>query len=68
VTGVQSDADTILDENGERVQITIDVNGIEGSDLAAGSSVQLEIVDQSGASTVYGVNVPDVITDEYVQV
>jgi flagellin-like protein len=66
--GVETSGDTTLNDNGERVQITIDLNAVEGSDLSAGSSVELQIVDQSGASTVYGVNVPDVITGDYVQV
>ena len=59
----------VLDDNGERIKITIDANQVEGgSDLSEGSNVQLEIVDQSGASTVYGVNVPDVLTGSYVSV
>jgi flagellin-like protein len=63
---------TVLDSTDERARIIIDANAIEGGttsdDLSAGSSVELEIVDQSGASTVYGVNVPDVLTGDYVQV
>ena len=59
----------ILDSNSERVEITIDANSVEGgSDLSAGSSVDLEIVDQSGASTIYGVNIPDVLSGSYVPV
>jgi flagellin-like protein len=58
----------VLDDNGERVQIMINANAIESGDLSEGSNVQLEIVDQSGASTVYGVNVPDVLTGDYVSV
>ena len=62
----------ILDSNGERVEITIDANAVEGGgtsdDLSEGSNVDLEIVDQSGASTVYGVNIPDVLTGTYVPV
>jgi flagellin-like protein len=61
-----------LDDNGERVQIVVDANAIEGGttddDLSEGSSVDLKIVDQSGASTVYGVNIPDVLTGSYVPV
>jgi flagellin-like protein len=61
-----------LDDNGERVQIVVDANAIEGDtssdDLSEGSSVDLKIVDQSGASTVYGVNIPDVLTGSYVPV
>jgi flagellin-like protein len=59
----------VLDDNSERIRITIDADEVEGgSDLSEGSNVQLEIVDQSGASTVYGVNVPDVLTGDYVSV
>jgi flagellin-like protein len=58
----------LLDDNDERVKIVISAKSIEGGDLPEGSNVQLEIVDQSGASTVYGVNVPDVLTGDYVSV
>jgi flagellin FlaB len=58
----------VLDENGERVEITVDADAVEGSDLSAGASPELQIVDQSGASTVYGVNIPDVLTGTYVSV
>jgi len=60
---------TVLDSTDERARIVIDASQVEGgTDLAAGSSVELQIVDQSGASTVYGVNVPDVLTGSYVSV
>jgi flagellin-like protein len=59
--------DTTLDSNGERASITIDLTSATSA-LEEGEDAQLEIVDQSGASTVYGVNVPDVISDDYVQV
>jgi flagellin-like protein len=61
-------AGTTLDENGDRARIIIDANAIESGDLSEGSSARLRIVDQSGASTVYGVNIPDVITGSYVSV
>jgi len=71
-TSIEGDSETVLDDNGERVKITIDAKAIEGGttsdDLSEGSNVQLEIVDQSGASTVYGVNIPDVLTGSYVSV
>jgi archaellin len=57
----------VLDDTNERIKITIDVDAIE-SGLDEGASAELQIVDQSGASTVYGVNVPDVLTSDYVQV
>ena len=61
-------AGTTLVDNGDRARIVVNANAIEGSDLSEGSSAQLRIVDQSGASTVYGVNIPDVITGSYVSV
>jgi flagellin-like protein len=66
--GIDSGPTTVMDETDQRVRIVIDANAIESGDLAEGSSVTLEIVDQSGASTVYGVNVPDVLTGSYVSV
>jgi len=62
---------TILDDNGERIKITIDASAIESSPagIEAGEDVTLRIVDQSGATTVYGVNVPDVLNGRtYVRV
>jgi len=63
----------VMSNNGDRVTVTIDTEGIEGdtaSDgLAAGEEATLRIVDQSGATTIYGVNVPDSLGDrEYVTV
>ncbi|MFC7177021.1 archaellin/type IV pilin N-terminal domain-containing protein [Halosegnis marinus] len=66
---IEGDDATILDSNGERVEIAVSPALIETADgLSAGDDVSLEIVDQSGASTVYGVNVPDVITGTFVEV
>jgi archaellin len=67
IEGVETASDTTLDTNGERARITIDLTTATSA-LAEGEDAELEIVDQSGASTVYGVNVPDVISDAYVQV
>jgi len=60
----------IIDDTGERYNITISTTDIEGTgeNLAAGSDADLQIVDQSGASTTYGVNVPDVLSGDYVEV
>jgi flagellin-like protein len=58
---------TVLDDNGQRVEVTIDVDSIE-SGLSAGADAELQIVDQSGATTTYGVNVPDVLTGQYAPV
>jgi flagellin-like protein len=60
----------VLDDTSERIEITVSAESIDGGSggLAEGQDAQLEIVDQSGASTVYGVNVPDVLSSDYVQV
>jgi flagellin-like protein len=59
----------VLDDNGERVEIEVDVTAVEGSSLSEGADVELQIVDQSGATTTYGVNVPDVLSGRtYVDV
>ena len=60
----------VLDETSQRVEIVIDVSSIESSPdgLSEGASAQIEIVDQSGAKTTFGVNVPQVVTDTFVSV
>jgi hypothetical protein len=59
----------VLANSADRAKITIDADAVEGStDLSAGSDVDLKIVDQSGASTIYGVNIPDVLSGSYVPV
>jgi len=68
-SGVEGDGDEILDDTSERIEITVDAASIEGGNgIAPGGNAELQIVDQSGASTVYGVNVPDVLTGTYVEV
>jgi flagellin-like protein len=73
-TAVGSGSDTIMSNNGDRITVTIDTSNIEGSGnagdgLAAGEEATLRIVDQSGATTIYGVNVPDSVGDRsYVTV
>ncbi len=52
---------TVLDDTSERIEIEISTSGIE-SGLAEGASAELKIVDQSGATTTYGINVPEVLT------
>ncbi|MDF9744656.1 archaellin/type IV pilin N-terminal domain-containing protein [Natrinema salsiterrestre] len=51
--------DNSLTSSEQRVTLTIDVASIEGTSLATGSDATLSIVDQSGATTVYGVTVPN---------
>ncbi|WP_254546269.1 archaellin/type IV pilin N-terminal domain-containing protein [Halomarina pelagica] len=61
-------SDTVLD-TGEKLVITVSADDIEGTGIAAGEEVELQLVDQSGASSIYGVNVPDVLTGkDYVSV
>jgi len=61
--------ETTLSNTDNRADITIDIDDTSGlSPLSEGGDAQLEIVDQSGASTVYGVNIPDVLTGDYVSV
>jgi flagellin FlaB len=57
----------ILDDTSDRIEITIDVSSVDSS-LSGGASAQIEIVDQSGAKTTFGVNVPQVVTDTFVSV
>jgi flagellin-like protein len=67
-TEIKGNGDDVLDNSSERIEITIDTSAIESNGLAEGTGAELQIVDQSGASTVYGVNVPDVVTGTYVEV
>ena len=60
--------DKILENTGERVEITVDLTAGSLNKLDEGDTSELKIVDQSGASTVYGVNIPDVVTGSYVEV
>jgi flagellin-like protein len=64
-------SNTVLSDTDERIEITIDVEAIEGgasNGLAEGDDAELKIVDQSGATTTYGINVPDVLTGQYAPV
>lgn len=62
--------DTTLEDTGERLKLTLTLDGAGNnpSALGEGQSATLRIVDQSGATTVYGVNVPDVVSGSYVEV
>jgi len=64
---VQGTSGEILDDTSERIKITIDVSSVDSA-LSGGASAELKIVDQSGATTTYGVNVPEVVSDQYVSV
>ena len=61
--------DNVLESNDQRAEIIIDLGTTDQpAELPEGDDAQLEIVDQSGASTIYGVNVPDTLTGTYVEV
>jgi flagellin-like protein len=66
--------ETILEDNNDRAVLVVssdwvETGALDGDNLDAGEEVELQIVDQSGASTIYGVNVPDVLTGkDYVRV
>ena len=82
--GIDGADNTRLSDTSQRVKITLNAAAIEdsanappfndaGEDdantaLVEGSSVDLTITDQSGASTSYAVNVPSVLEDAYVSV
>jgi flagellin-like protein len=61
--------DNVLQNTDQRAEIIIELGTTDQpGTLAEGEDAQLEIVDQSGASTIYGVNVPDTLTGTYVEV
>jgi flagellin-like protein len=62
--------DLVLNDTDERKVISIDLSasGVDDT-LAEGEEATVTFVDQSGASAIYGVNVPDTISGEsYVAV
>jgi flagellin-like protein len=68
VLNYNNDDDTTLSETDERIVLTLDLSAI-GDPLPQGSSATVRFVDQSGATTIYGVNVPSTISNEnYVAV
>ncbi|WP_435316824.1 archaellin/type IV pilin N-terminal domain-containing protein [Haloarchaeobius sp. TZWSO28] len=65
-TSLVGNGDDVLDNTTERVKITVDLSSGTGlaDALAAGEEATIRLVDQSGATTIYGVNVPDTISGE----
>ncbi|WP_440992230.1 archaellin/type IV pilin N-terminal domain-containing protein [Haloarchaeobius baliensis] len=63
VTSIKGDGNLVLSNTSERVQVTIDVTAVD-SQLDEGAEATVRFVDQSGATTIYGVNVPDSIAGE----
>jgi len=62
-SSIKGDGDLVLDNTSERIRLTIDVNAVD-SELPEGEEATVRFVDQSGATTIYGVNVPDSISGE----
>ena len=54
----------VLDNTSERIRITIDLTSGDLTVLPEGGEATVRFVDQSGATTIYGVNVPDTISGE----
>ncbi|WP_247006646.1 archaellin/type IV pilin N-terminal domain-containing protein [Halorientalis litorea] len=68
ITGLHGST-TVLESTSQRAMIAVDLTAnTDLNTLDAGEEAELKIVDQSGAATIYGVNVPDVIADTYVGV
>ncbi|WP_256297677.1 archaellin/type IV pilin N-terminal domain-containing protein [Haloarchaeobius salinus] len=60
--------DVVLSESSERKVVGVSMASL-GDSLEEGEEATIRFVDQSGATTVYGVNVPDTISDQdYVAV
>ncbi|WP_267641782.1 archaellin/type IV pilin N-terminal domain-containing protein [Haloarchaeobius amylolyticus] len=66
LTKMSGDSNTTLNDRSDRIRVTINVTdpAVEGTYLAEGEKAMLQIVDASGAKTLYGVNVPSTISDE----
>ena len=61
---LKGDTDDVLDNTSERIKITIDLTSGDLTVLPEGGEATVRFVDQSGATTIYGVNVPDTISGE----
>jgi flagellin-like protein len=67
-TALGPSGDVVLNDTDERKVVTISLVDI-GDELSEGGEATVTFVDQSGASTIYGVNVPNTISGEtYVSV
>ncbi len=76
-SAITDSSDTVLANTSDRVEVTINMDtdgdllegnseNIDAGSLEPDSGVTLRIVDQSGATTVYGVNVPSPLGDRDV--
>jgi len=60
--------DLTLNDQDDRKIVSVNLTAV-GDELGEGQEATVKFVDQSGASTIYGVNVPSTISDEeYVSV
>jgi flagellin-like protein len=67
----ESSTSDVLNSRDDRIVLTIDVTDsqVEGQSLPEGEKAMLKVVTASGAKTLYGINVPQTISDEdYVTV
>jgi flagellin FlaB len=64
ITGTNGD---VLTDSGDRIKIQLDLSSIESSGLDAGEEATIEIIDQSGASTVKVITVPPTVSGEVVR-
>jgi flagellin-like protein len=55
-------SNNVIDSTAERYRLTIDLTAGSLSAIDEGGEATVTFVDQSGASTIYGVNVPDTIS------
>jgi flagellin-like protein len=71
LTTMSGDSNTTLNDRSDRIRVSIDVTDskVEGASLSEGERAMLQIVDASGAKSLYGINVPATISDEqYVKI
>lgn len=62
-----SAASVVLDDSGDRRVLRVSLTALKTSKAAhldEGGEATVRVVTQSGAATIYGVNVPDTISDE----
>mgnify|MGYP006297350165 FL=1 len=66
LVNMSGESNTTLNDRSDRIRVSINVTDpqVEGTYLPEGEQAMLQIVDQSGAKTLYGINVPQSISDE----
>jgi archaellin len=61
ITEEKGNGNDVLDTTAERYRLTIDLTNVDSA-IDEGGEATVTFVDQSGAATIYGVNVPDTIS------